>query len=121
MNRIILIGRLTKDPELKYLQNEKCVCNFSMAVDRKHKDAEGNKGVDFFNVTVWNKAAETIKTYVQKGHKLMVEGRVEFENWTDNDGNKRTSTSVVLENFEFLQSKERTESNNTSDYEQSPY
>lgn len=115
MNRIILIGRLTKDPELKYLQDEKSVTNFSLAVNRKRKDADGNYPADFFNITAWNKAGETIKQYCAKGHRLAVEGRVEFEKWTDNEGNSRTSTVVILENFEFLQQRE----SSTSDSQQS--
>jgi len=120
MNRIILIGRITKDPDTKFLNDGKSVTNFSLAVNRKRKDSEGNYQADFFKVTAWNKSGELIKQHTAKGHRLMVEGHVEFSKWEDNEGNKRTDTVVILESFEFLQPKEGAGNGSARDYGEPP-
>lgn len=99
MNKVILIGRLTHDPEMRYTATGIPVMNASIAVDSGYGD---NKKTDFFDLTAWRGTGETIKKYCEKGAKLMVEGEIHNSKWTDEHGNNRTRTSVTVTNFEFL-------------------
>jgi single-strand DNA-binding protein len=105
MNKIIIIGRLTRDPEVKYTQNGKAMAKLNIAVDRKFKDASGNKITDFFGVTLWGKTAEVVGKHCQKGSQLCVEGSMQREEWMDKNGEKKSTWSLNGENIEFLGSK----------------
>lgn len=104
MNKIILIGRLTKDVDLRYTSNGKAVGSFRMAVQRPFKNQQGEYEADFINCVVWDKAAETIATYVKKGHQFGVEGRLQIRDY-EKDGQRVFVSEVVVENFTFLESK----------------
>jgi single-strand DNA-binding protein len=102
LNRVILIGRTTRDIELKYTPSGAAVCSFTLANGRKVKDAEQTS---FIDCVAWQKSAEIIAQYVAKGHRIAIEGRLQQRSWTDGDGNKRSKMEVVVENFQFLESK----------------
>lgn len=114
MNKIILIGRLTKDPELRYTQNGTAVCGFTLAVDRAYK-REGEPSADFINIIVWNKAGENAAQYLAKGRQAAVEGRLQIRSYEGNDGLRRYVTEVVADRVEFIGSsgRERSEDNFT--------
>lgn len=100
MNRIILMGRLTRDPELRQTQSGTPVCSFTLAVDRRvGKDQE--RRADFIDCTAWQKAAEFVSKYFFKGQLMALEGRLQMRDWTDKNGNKRRSAEVVADNIEF--------------------
>lgn len=105
MNKVILMGRLTKDPEVKYTQTGKVVTQFTLAVDRPFKDADGNKETDFIPVVVWGKAAELVGNSCQKGHRLIVEGRIQIRNYEAKDGTKRWVTEIIANGVEFIERK----------------
>lgn len=99
LNRIIIHGRLTKDPELRYTQSGKPVASFTVAVDRQ-KD-----GADFFDVTAWDKLGETASKYLGKGREVIVQGRMQSNAYEDKNGNKRTAWGIQAETFDFCGSK----------------
>lgn len=100
MNKIVLAGRLTKDPELKTTNSGTEVCNFTLAVDRRMK--QGNeKAVDFIECTAWGKTGVFVHTYFRKGDGITLEGRMESRKWMDSDGKTRVSWSVTCDNVEF--------------------
>jgi single-strand DNA-binding protein len=94
LNRIVLQGRLTKDPELRFTPAGKAVGSFSLAVDRDFKDKDGEKGVDFIEIIVWGNAAEFVSKHFTKGQAALVEGRLQVRDWIDKEGNKRRSAEV---------------------------
>ncbi len=102
LNRVILIGRLTADPELRYTNSGTPVCSFRLAVDSGFGD---NRRTDFINIVVWSKQGETCSQYLSKGKLAAVDGRLQIRSYEDRDGNKRTSTEVVAENVRFLSPK----------------
>jgi single-strand DNA-binding protein len=102
MNNIILIGRLVADPETRYTQSGIAVCNFRIAVDRKFKNAAGEREADFINCVAWRKAAELIGQYMSKGRRIGIQGSLQSRNYQDKDGNNRTAFDVVVDEFEFL-------------------
>jgi single-strand DNA-binding protein len=106
LNKVIQIGRLTKDPELRYTQGGASVANFSIAVNRTFT-VEGNKKeeVNYFNCICWGKAGEIITQYCKKGNRIGIEGRLQQRSWDDQNGNKRYSVEIVVENFQFLTPK----------------
>lgn len=107
MNKVILLGRLTAKPELKYTQSNTPYTRFSIAVNRNIRNAEGqweNKA-DFINVVAWQRNAENIAKFFDKGNMISIEGRIQTGSYDDKDGNKRYTTDVALENFEFVESK----------------
>lgn len=101
MNKIILIGRLTKDPDLRYTQNGKAVCSFTLAVDRPYTNQE-EKEADFINIVAWNKSGENAAKYLAKGRQAAVEGRLQIRTYDGDDGKKRWVTEVVADRVEFL-------------------
>lgn len=113
INRVTLIGRLTRDPELRHTQNGTAVSNFSIAVSRTwSKDGEKQEEVSFIDCEAWAKTAEVIVQYVKKGHRVGLEGRLKQDSWDDNEtGKKRSKLKIVVDNFQFLQPKSD-ESNN---------
>ena len=100
MNSIILIGRLTKDPDLRYTQAGKAVCSFTLAVDRPYSGE--SKEADFINIVVWNKAGENAAKYLAKGRQTAVEGRLQIRSYDGNDGKKRYVTEVIADRVEFI-------------------
>jgi single-strand DNA-binding protein len=102
MNRVILIGRLTKDPEIRTSGNY-TIASFSIAVDRKYK-REGEAEVDFFNCTAFNKTAELVEKYCKKGTKMVVEGRIQNDNY-EKDGVKHYGVKIMVDSLEFAESK----------------
>ena len=106
LNRIILMGRLTRDPELRHTQTGTAVASFSLAVDRDFKDrTTGEKSTDFIDVVAWRQTAEFVSRFFTKGRMAVVEGRLQLRDWTDRDGNKRRSAEVVADNVYFGDSK----------------
>ena len=111
LNRIILMGRLTRDPELRHTQTGTPVASFSLAVDRDFKDRNtGEKTTDFIDIVAWRQTAEFVSRYFTKGRMAVVEGRLQLRDWTDRDGNKRRSAEVVADNVYFGDSKRDAES-----------
>ena len=102
LNRVVLIGRLTRDPELRYTTSGIAVANFSLAVDRPYTNQQGERETDFIRVVVWRKLAETVANYMAKGRLVAVDGRLQISNYEDKEGNKRQSAEVVAENVRFL-------------------
>lgn len=105
-NHVVLIGRLTAEPELKTTNSGTSVCSFCMAVDRPFKDQNGNKQVDFLNVVAWKGTAEFVSKFFHKGSAIGVAGSIQTRSWTDKDGNKRTTTEIVADRAFFTGSKE---------------
>ena len=105
MNKVILMGRLTKVPEVKYTQTGKVVTQFTLAVDRPFKDVNGNKETDFIPVVVWGKAAELVGNSCQKGHRLLVDGRLQIRSYEAKDGSKRWVTEIIVNGVEFVERK----------------
>ena len=112
MNKIILIGRMTKDIEIRYTQNQKEVGNFDLAVNRNYKSANGEYDTDFFKCIAWGNLAKTIHTYTSKGSQIAIEGRVEKRTDQANDGTNRYVTEVVVEGMQLLDSKKNNTTNN---------
>ena len=105
LNKIILMGRLTRDPELRKTGNGTAVTSFTLAVDRDYKPQDGERETDFINVVAWRGTGEFVSKYFTKGRMAVVEGRLQVRDWTDKDGNKRRSTEVVADNVYFGDSK----------------
>ena len=105
MNKVILIGRLTRDPELRYTSSNTPVATFSLAVDRTFTSQSGERETDFINIVVWRKQAENCKNYINQGSQVAVEGRIQTRNYEDQNGNKRYVTEVVADNVQFLDTK----------------
>ena len=108
LNRIIIMGRLARDPELRRTQTGTPVASFRLAVDRDFKDkATGERSTDWIDVVAWRSTAEFVSRFFTKGRMAVVEGRLQMRDWTDKDGNKRTSAEVVADNVYFGESKRR--------------
>lgn len=106
LNKIFIMGRLTRDPELRRTQSGTAVASFTLAVDRDFKDKEtGEKQTDFIDCVAWRNSAEFVSRYFSKGRMAVVEGRLQIRPWTDKDGNKRRSAEVVTDNIYFSDSK----------------
>ena len=105
LNKIILMGRLTRDPELRRTGSGTPVTSFSLAVDRDFKSQSGEKETDFIDVVAWRSTAEFVSKYFTKGRMAVVEGRLQIRDWTDRDGGKRRSAEVVADNVYFGDSK----------------
>ena len=105
LNRIVLIGRLTRDPELRYTASGTGVCSFTLAVDRRFKSADGNRETDFINIVAWKQIGELCAQYLFKGELAAVEGRLQIRNYTDKDGNKRMAAEVLADDINFLSPK----------------
>ena len=111
LNRIILMGRLTRDPELRHTQTGTAVASFTLAVDRDFKDRNsGERATDFIDIVAWRQTGEFVSRYFTKGRMAVVEGRLQMRDWTDKDGNKRRSAEVVADNVYFGDSKRDAES-----------
>lgn len=115
MNKVILMGRLTRDPEVRYTQgdNASAVARFSLAVDRRFKK-DGDQTADFINCVAFGKTGEFIEKYGHKGTKFVVEGRIQTGSYTNKDGQKVYTTDVVVEQVEFAESKASADDNTTN-------
>ena len=114
LNKIILMGRLTRDPELRRTGNGTEVVTFSLAVDRDYKSQSGERETDFIDVVAWRSTAEFVSKYFTKGRMAVVEGRIQVRDWTDKDGGRRRSTEVVVDNVYFGDSKRAVSESDTS-------
>lgn len=118
LNKVILIGRLTKDPDLRYASNNTPVVNFTLATDRPFLNANKQREADFINIIVWRAQAENVKKYVSKGSLVAVEGRIQTGSY-EKDGKKVYTTDVVADNVRFLDSKKSSEAKQNN--ETTPY
>lgn len=109
MNKVFLIGNLTRDPELTETPSGVPVCRFAIAVSRDYADSQGNRETDFFNITTWRGKAETCGKYLKKGNKVAVCGSLQNRSYEDKDGIKRTVTDVIASDVEFLTPKQSEE------------
>ena len=107
MNKCVILGRLTKDPEIRYTPSQKVVASFTLAVDRPFTTPDGKREADFIPVVVWGKAAELVGNSCAKGHRLLVEGRLQIRNFDAKDGTKHWVTEVISQNIEFIERKEQ--------------
>jgi single-strand DNA-binding protein len=107
INHVVLVGRLTKDPELTYTQSGAAICKFSIAVNRTSGSARGNTGdaegsANFFNIVSWNKTAEICNQYLSKGRQVAIDGRLQQRRWEGSDGVKRNTVEIVANNVQFF-------------------
>lgn len=114
LNHIVLMGRLTRDPELRHTGKGTAVASFSLAVDRDYKGQSGEKETDFVDIVAWRSTADFVSKFFTKGRMTVVEGRLQLRDWTDKDGGKRRSAEVVAEHVYFGDSKQRFESDTAS-------
>lgn len=105
MNKAFLIGRLTRDPELRYSSNNAAIANFSIAIDRQYTNTQGQRETDFINIVAFQKQAENIKKYISKGSLVAVDGRIQTRNYEDKDGKRVYVTEVVADRVQFLDSR----------------
>lgn len=112
MNKALLIGRLTRDPELRSTSTGRNVCQFSIAVNRNFTNANGEREADFINCVVWDKQAENLVKYQKKGNQIAVDGRVQTRNYEDKDGKRVYVTEILANNISFLDSKGTNTSSN---------
>ncbi|MFO0945894.1 MAG: single-stranded DNA-binding protein [Planctomycetota bacterium] len=107
LNKVLLVGNLTRDPELRYTPSGSAVCEFGVAVNRSWKGQDGSKQEEttFVDITSWGKQAEFINQYFRKGRRIFIEGRLKLDQWTSPEGQKRSKLSVVAENVQFFDSK----------------
>ena len=105
MNKAFLIGRLTRDPELRYSSSNAAIANFSIAIDRQYTNGQGQRETDFINIVAFQKQAENIKKYVGKGSLVAVDGRIQTRNYEDKDGKRVYVTEVIVDSIDFLQSR----------------
>jgi single-strand DNA-binding protein len=121
-NKVILMGNLTRDPELRVTANGNSICKLGLAVSRVYstKDGERREDTTFVDIDAFGKQAEVISKYMRKGRPLMVEGRLKLDQWETGDGQKRSKLAVVLENFQFLGGRDDSESSSSgAGYERS--
>ena len=105
LNHIVLMGRLTRDPELRRTGSGTAVASFALAVDRDYSPKDGEKETDFIEIVAWRNTAEFVSKYFSKGRMAVVSGRLQIRSWTDKDGNKRKSAEIVADNVYFGDSK----------------
>lgn len=105
LNKIVLMGRLTRDPEIRRTQSGTAVASFTLAVDRDFKSQDGERETDFIDVVAWRSTAEFVRKYFSKGRMAVVEGRLQVRDWKDKDGAKRRSTEVIADSVYFGDSK----------------
>ena len=116
MNKVFLIGRLTRNPELRYTGSNVAVASFSLAVNRNYTNQAGEREADFINVVVWRKQAEVICNHFDKGNQIAIEGRIQTGSYDAQDGTKRYTTDVVCDNVTFLGTKASNTNFNNENY-----
>lgn len=121
MNKVILLGRLGKEPELKYTASGDAVCNFSIATGKSWKDKDGNKKdkTEWHSLVSWKKQAEIINQYFKKGDMILIEGELQTRSWDDKEGKKQYKTEILVSSFNFVPSGKKAE-NQPSQYGQQP-
>ena len=107
INNVVLVGRLTRDPELRYTQSNTAVAKFNMAVNRNFKAQNGEYEADFINCVMWRQSAENLSNWAKKGMLLAIVGRIQTRNYEGNDGKRVYITEVVAESFRLLESQEK--------------
>ncbi|WP_421757497.1 single-stranded DNA-binding protein [Companilactobacillus farciminis] len=125
INRVVLVGRLTRDPELRYTANGAAVASFTIAVNRQFTNSQGERETDFINCVIWRKAAENFTNFTHKGSLVGIDGRLQTRNYENQQGQRVYVTEVVVENFSLLESRKGAEnqqqnSSNTNDYSHQP-
>jgi len=121
LNRVVLIGRLTKDPELKSVGSGSTLCRFSIANNRSYTTGgDKREEVNFFNCTAWGKQAEILSQYARKGKQLAIEGRLQQRSWEGQDGKKQSAVDIVVENFQFLGARDDSRSSGPAHSEYAP-
>ncbi|MBQ2768379.1 MAG: single-stranded DNA-binding protein [Clostridia bacterium] len=110
MNKVFLIGNLTRDPELRETPSGVAMCRFAIAVNRNYSSGDGERQTDFFECTAWRGMAETIARYTKKGKKISIVGSIQLRNYEDNQGVKRTAVDIVVQDFEFLSPRDENDS-----------
>ena len=122
MNRVMLIGRLTAKPELRYTGSQVPFARFTLAVNRTFSNASGQRETDFINIVIWRKQAENVCNYLDKGSLVSIEGRIQTGSYDDKDGNKRYTTDVVADSVQFLETRSQSQNRGqTSNDGVSPY
>ena len=122
MNKVFLIGRLVRDPELRYTGSNIAVATFSLAVNRNFTGPNGEREADFLNIVVWRKQAENVKNYLKQGSQVAIDGRIQTRTYDDQNGTKRYITEIVADNVQFLDTKSsREQSIPNSTINDSPY
>ena len=105
MNKVVLFGRLTKDPDIRYTQSAKVVCSFTLAVNRPFANQNGQREADFIPIVIWGKQAELAGNSLAKGHRLLVEGRLQIRSFDDDTGVRRWVSEVICSDFQFIEKK----------------
>lgn len=105
INRVVLVGRLTKDPDLRYTPNGVAVCTFTLAVNRPFTNQQGDRDADFINCVAWRGTAENLANYQKKGNLIGIDGRIQTRSYEGNDGKRRYVTEVIAESVQFLEPK----------------
>ena len=116
MNKVFLIGNLTRDPELTTTPSGVSVCRFAIAVNRNYTSADGERQTDFFNITAWRDLGERVAQYQKKGSKVAVTGSIQIRNYEDNQGVKRTAVDIIAQDVEFLTPKGANEDGSQDSY-----
>ena len=116
INRAVLTGRVTKDPELRTTQSGLSVASFNLAVDRQYSNSKEERDTDFISCVIWRKVAENFCNFTSKGSLVGIDGRIQTRNYQDKDGKKVYVTEVVVDNFALLESKKDRQNNNTGSY-----
>lgn len=110
LNRITVMGRLVRDPELQHTQSGIPVCSITIACDRDYKDADGSKSTDFIDIVAWRNTAEFISKYLSKGRMAVIDGRLQLRDWTDREGNRRRSAEILANSVNFGDSRPQQQS-----------
>jgi len=119
LNKVMLMGNLTKDPELRYTPTGTAVCDLRLAVNRKYNvNGQEKEETCFIDIVVWTKQAESCGKYLTKGSSILIEGRLKNDNWEDKDGNKRSRLRITAERVQFLSSARSSDSNYSNSYQQ---
>lgn len=116
-NKVVMVGNLTRDPELRYLPSGSAVCNTAIATNRRFKNQSGEQKeeVCFVDITLFGRTAEIANQYLKRGRKVLIEGRLKLDQWSDQNGNKRSKHSIVVENLQMLDPKGQNSGDN-NDY-----
>lgn len=114
INRTVLVGRLTRDPELRYTQGGTAVASFTLAVNRQFTNSQGEREADFINCVIWQKAAENFVNFTNKGSLVGIDGRLQTRNYENQQGQRVYVTEVVVDNFSLLESKNASSNDNTN-------
>lgn len=105
MNNVVLMGRLTRDPEIRYTASGKPVCQFTLAVQRNYKNKDGNYDADFINIVMWGSNGERLSNTVNKGQRVLINGQIQVRSYTNKEGAKRWVTEVIANKFDYIENK----------------